>query len=90
MINTMRQLRKQEAILIVTTTQAGVIALISLGTSGNTAALTIRLANIVSSWGQDWYLLSTGAFVSMIVPLIVFFSLQSFFVRGLLDGSVKG
>jgi alpha-glucoside transport system permease protein len=66
------------------------VALIFLGTSGNTAVLTIRLANIVSSRGQDWYLLTAGAFVSMIIPLIVFFSLQRFFVRGLLAGSVKG
>ena len=74
MLTTMRQLRKQEAILMTTTSQAVVIALISLYISGNTAALTIRLANIVISWGQDWYLLSTGAFVSMIVPLIIFLS----------------
>jgi alpha-glucoside transport system permease protein len=66
------------------------VALIFLGTQGNTAVLTIRLANIVGSRGQDWHLLTAGAFVSMIVPLIVFFSLQRFFVRGLLAGSVKG
>jgi alpha-glucoside transport system permease protein len=66
------------------------VALIFLGTQGNTAVLTIRLANIVGSRGQDWHLLTAGAFVSMIVPLVVFFSLQRFFVRGLLAGSVKG
>ena len=40
--------------------------------------------------GNDWHLLTAGAFVSMILPLIVFFSLQRYFVRGLLAGSVKG
>lgn len=66
---------------MTTTSQAVVIALISLYISGNTAALTIRLANIVISWGQDWYLLSTGAFVSMIVPLIIFlYSVSSYAV----------
>jgi alpha-glucoside transport system permease protein len=66
------------------------VALIFLGTQGNTAVLTIRLANLAGSRGQDWHLLTAGAFVSMVVPLIVFFSLQRFFVRGLLAGSVKG
>jgi alpha-glucoside transport system permease protein len=40
--------------------------------------------------GQDWHLLSAGAFVSLIVPLAVFLGLQRYFVRGLLAGSVKG
>jgi alpha-glucoside transport system permease protein len=40
--------------------------------------------------GQDWHLLTAGAFVMMVVPLIVFMSLQRYFVRGLLAGSVKG
>ena len=42
------------------------------------------------SRGQDWNLLTAGAFISILVPLIVFFSLQRFFVRGLLAGSTKG
>jgi len=50
----------------------------------------MKLADIVGSRGQDWHLLTAGAFVSMIIPLVVFFSLQRFFVRGLLAGSVKG
>ena len=44
----------------------------------------------VGSRGQDWQLLTAGAFVSMIVPVAVFLGLQRFFVRGLLAGSVKG
>jgi len=50
----------------------------------------MNLANIVGDRGQDWHLLTAGAFLSMFIPLIVFFSLQRFFVRGLLAGSVKG
>ncbi len=42
------------------------------------------------SRGQDWHLLTAGAFVTMAIPLLVFFSLQRYFVRGLLAGSVKG
>lgn len=55
-----------------------------------TAPLTARLQSMAGSKGQDWHLLTAGAFVSMIVPLIVFFSLQRFFVRGLTGGAVKG
>jgi alpha-glucoside transport system permease protein len=40
--------------------------------------------------GGDWHVLTAGAFISMVVPLIVFISLQRYFVRGLLAGSVKG
>ncbi|MCW2741174.1 MAG: carbohydrate transporter permease [Blastococcus sp.] len=54
------------------------------------APLTVRLADMVGSRGSDWYLLAAGAFVAIILPLIVFLSLQRFFVRGLLAGSVKG
>ncbi len=66
------------------------VALIFLGTSQGTQVMTMRLAGIVGSRGQDWYLLTSGAFISMILPLTVFFALQRFFVRGLLAGSVKG
>ncbi len=54
------------------------------------APMTIRLAEMVGTRGSGWELLTAGAFVSIIVPLIVFFSLQRYFVRGLLAGSVKG
>ncbi|MPV36056.1 carbohydrate ABC transporter permease [Georgenia subflava] len=52
--------------------------------------LTARLAEMAGSRGQDYHLLTSGAFVSIIVPLIVFMALQKYFVRGLLAGSVKG
>jgi alpha-glucoside transport system permease protein len=66
------------------------VALIFLGTGSETAILTARLNELVGSRGEDWHLLTAGAFVSMVVPLIVFFALQRYFVRGLLAGSVKG
>jgi alpha-glucoside transport system permease protein len=66
------------------------VALIFLGASPNVQVLTMRLADMVGSRGNDWHLLTAGAFVSMVLPLIVFFGLQRFFVRGLLAGSVKG
>lgn len=66
------------------------VALIFLGSNPEYQVLTMRLANIVGDRGQDWHLLTAGAFVTMIVPLAVFFSLQRYFVRGLLAGSVKG
>ncbi|WP_156253881.1 carbohydrate ABC transporter permease [Pseudactinotalea terrae] len=52
--------------------------------------LTAALAALTGDRGQDWHLLTAGAFISIIIPLIVFFSLQRYFVRGLLAGSVKG
>lgn len=57
---------------------------------GGVAPITKLLAEITGSRGQDWNLLTAGAFISILVPLIVFFSLQRFFVRGLLAGSTKG
>ncbi|GGC02859.1 carbohydrate ABC transporter permease [Cellulomonas carbonis] len=56
----------------------------------NVRPLTVRIAELVGSRGGDWFLLSAGAFVSMIVPMLVFLFLQRYFVRGLLAGSVKG
>lgn len=66
------------------------VALVILGPDPNTRIVTVNLANIVGDRGQDWHLLTAGAFMSMIIPLIVFFVLQRYFVRGLLAGSVKG
>ncbi len=60
-----------------------------LGTPGS-GVLTMQLQELVGSRGDDWHLLTSGAFISMILPLVVFFSLQRYFVRGLLAGSVKG
>ena len=66
------------------------VALIYLGGTEEVAPLTLRLSSLVNSLGQNWHLLTAAAFVSMALPLVVFFSLQRYFVRGILAGSVKG
>ncbi len=57
--------------------------------TGTDWPLTRQIANLLSQYGTEWHLLAAGAFILMIVPLAVFFSLQRFFVQGLLAGSVK-
>jgi alpha-glucoside transport system permease protein len=64
------------------------VALVFLGNTKQ--VMTVSLANMVGEKGQDWQLLTAGAFISMLLPLAVFFALQRFFVRGMLAGSVKG
>lgn len=64
------------------------VALVFLGDQNR--VVTSALAAIVGEKGQDWHLLTSGAFISMLLPLAVFFALQRYFVRGLLAGSVKG
>jgi alpha-glucoside transport system permease protein len=66
------------------------VALVFLGTESDVAVLTSRLSELVGSRGQDWEVLTAGAFITMIVPLIIFFALQRYFVRGMMAGSVKG
>jgi len=66
------------------------VALIYLGGSPNVGPVTLKVANLVGSRGQQWEVLTAAAFVSMALPLIVFFLLQRYFVRGILAGSVKG
>jgi len=66
------------------------VALVFLGTGREVMVVTSQLSALVGERGQDWHILTAGAFVTMIVPLIVFFSLQRYFVRGLTAGSVKG
>jgi alpha-glucoside transport system permease protein len=66
------------------------VSLVFLGTNPDVAVLTARVSQLIGSRGAAWHLLTAGAFISMVVPLIVFLSLQRFFVRGLLAGSVKG
>ncbi|GAA1853430.1 carbohydrate ABC transporter permease [Microbacterium koreense] len=66
------------------------VALVFSGGTADVAPLTQRLAEMVGNFGRNTHLLPAGAFVSIIVPLIVFFALQRYFVRGLLAGSTKG
>jgi len=51
--------------------------------------MTLTIQSLLSQYGTEWHLLAAGAFLLMIVPLIVFFSLQRYFVQGLLAGSIK-
>jgi len=64
------------------------VALVFLG--GQNPVLTYQIGNMVTSLGSGWHLLTAAAFISMALPLLVFFGLQRYFVRGLLAGSVKG
>jgi alpha-glucoside transport system permease protein len=64
------------------------VALVFLGAQN--PVLTYQISNLVTSHGSGWHLLTAAAFISMILPMIVFFSLQRYFVRGMLAGSVKG
>lgn len=66
------------------------IAYVFLGGTRDTRVITIALANLVGSRAENWHLLTSAAFISMALPLAVFFSLQRYFVRGLTAGSVKG
>ncbi|NUT34815.1 MAG: carbohydrate ABC transporter permease [Hamadaea sp.] len=66
------------------------VATIFAGSSQRTAPLTVRLAEMAGTRGNEWQRLTSGAFISIVIPLIVFLSLQRYFVRGLLAGSVKG
>ena len=66
------------------------VAMVFLGSGADQLVLTGKLNALLGSRGGDWEILTTSAFITIIVPLIVFFSLQRYFVRGLLAGSVKG
>jgi len=66
------------------------IALIFIGAKPDVQVLTMRIAELVGSRGNDWHLLTSAAFIAMALPLLVFFALQRYFVRGLMAGSVKG
>jgi alpha-glucoside transport system permease protein len=66
------------------------VGLTFAGGTPQVAPLTVRLAQMTGSFGGRWELLTAGAFVAIVIPLAVFFSLQRYFVRGLLAGSVKG
>ncbi len=54
------------------------------------SVMTYRLLRLLGQYGEGWQDVAAGSFISLIVPLIVFFSLQRYIVRGLLAGSVKG
>ncbi|GGX58719.1 carbohydrate ABC transporter permease [Saccharospirillum salsuginis] len=66
------------------------VALVFLGKGEGKTVMTAQLVELLGSRGDNWEILTAGAFITIIVPLIVFISMQRFFVRGMLAGSVKG
>ncbi|MCB1377742.1 MAG: carbohydrate ABC transporter permease [Alphaproteobacteria bacterium] len=66
------------------------VAMVFLGSEPNKIVLTYQLNSLLGSRGGNWEILTASAFITIVVPLVVFFSLQRYFVRGLLAGSVKG
>jgi alpha-glucoside transport system permease protein len=66
------------------------VALILVGGTADVAPMTVTIANLVNSLGQGYHLLTAAAFISMALPLVVFVSMQRYFVRGILGGAVKG
>ena len=70
--------------------ELGLVALIFLGGNPSVAPMTLTVANLVGTYGENYPVLTAAAFISMTLPLIVFFSMQRYFVRGILAGSVKG
>ncbi len=66
------------------------VAMVFLGTDPEKTVLTYKLNSLLGSRGGNWEILTASAFITIVVPLLVFFSLQRYFVRGLLAGSVKG
>lgn len=66
------------------------VALIYIGGRPAVAPMTVTVSNLVNSLGQNWQLLTAAAFVSMLVPLLLFFGLQRYLVRGILAGALKG
>jgi len=66
------------------------VALIYLAGSPAVQPMTVTISSMVNSYGGGWEYLTAAAFISMMLPLVVFFALQRYFVRGILAGSVKG
>lgn len=66
------------------------IANTMVGSNPNAIPTTIRIANLAGDFGRNEHLLPAAAFVQSFVPIVVFFALQRYFVRGILAGSVKG
>ena len=66
------------------------VALVFLSKDPDQIVMTSQLRELLGSRGDNWEILTSSAFVSIVVPLLVFFALQRYFVRGLLAGSVKG
>ncbi len=61
-----------------------------LDNTGDTVVVTEAIIRLLGPYGGQWEIIASGAFISMAVPLAVFFAMQRYFARGLLAGSIKG
>jgi alpha-glucoside transport system permease protein len=66
------------------------VASVFLGIQQDNVVMTVSIKDMLGTRGDQWHILTSAAFISMFVPLVVFISMQRYFVRGLLAGSVKG
>ena len=66
------------------------VSLVYLGGSSNVAPLTVKISSMMGSLESGWHIKASAAFISMLLPLALFFSLKKYFVKGVLAGSVKG
>ncbi len=66
------------------------LALVYLGGTAQVAPLTVKLASLSGSLESGWHVMTTAAFISMLLPLVIFFAMQKYFIEGILAGSVKG
>jgi len=66
------------------------VALIYVGGRTDVAPMTVLVSNLANSLGQNWQLLTAAAFLSMVLPLVVFFAFQPAFARGVISGALKG
>ena len=66
------------------------VALIYIGGRPEVAPMTVMVSNLTNSLGQNWQLLTAAAFISMLLPMGIFFAFQPSFVRGILAGALKG
>jgi alpha-glucoside transport system permease protein len=65
------------------------IALVFLGGTSETAPLTVKITSMFGSLESGWHIMASASFISMALPLLIFFSLQRYFVKGILAGSIK-
>jgi alpha-glucoside transport system permease protein len=66
------------------------VALVFVGGARDVAPMTVTVSNLVSSFGTEWQLLTSAAVITTLLPLVIFFALQRYFVQGILAGSIKG
>jgi ABC-type sugar transport system, permease component len=66
------------------------VALVYLGPASQNSPLSVTLANLTTNFGGNWQFVTAAAFVSMVIPIMVFLGLQRYFIQGITGGAVKG